>query len=736
MESKFINIVTAGVHTIIQNARKYASLYHHTVVGLHHYLLAAVERNSGIVEKFTNPNDLRKEVRSQLMEGNIGKVIELSNLIEVAQQCANQKRSERIHEIHFIEALLKFYPSSPFASTSTQANIQDMKKLKTEFYKEDFFPKKEFFLHFHSPSYATIPQNSTLLRYGINLTEQAIQGKFRGFIGREREIKRLIRILLHQRKRNPLIVGPAGVGKTELVRGLACYLISKNAPKALRNYQIYQIYASSILSNASLAGEVEGRIESILREAKKSNIILFFDELHMLIGAGANRNLDISNILKPALAGNEILVIGATTDDEYSRYIESDKAFSRRFHLLRLQAMDKPTTLQVMKRFYEHYQATNDLPPLVLQDDIYEKLYDYADIYLQERHFPDKALDLLEETISYALSENQYTITQDLAAHAVKEFIGMPINMVKQVQLLQKRLEDYKLLETDDIKVIIDRLSITVERFDLQPHEPNLTVVFYGEASYVADVFCEMVAETLFEDKKRVISIDLSQMTEPFSIVQLIGATYGYVGYGESVPLDQVRQSPWCVIKFSDLDHAHPKVVHFIADALEDGYFTLANNRKISISEAVIVFTMSYLEVMPIKQYGFKSSKDTFKQNFYIIQPNLQEFIEIVTDHCVSKVPKEWSSIEWIKTRFIDRINAKMAARNIFLDWDEAVIKWILDLDKSPSKWEDIYNQDILPKILNVRNANPTLIKHYIRIELDQQQPIAKPFTPPAPSTS
>ncbi|MCX7835881.1 MAG: AAA family ATPase [bacterium] len=721
MPTEYQDFVMMGVRTLIQNAQKCAKHYGHDQVGIYHYLLAAVERNGGLIKNEINDvTTLTKTLKQALAEGNFGATVDLSQLLDEAYQYAKENGSDCVFESHYIKILIRYYRQNPIQPTDTE-NANQSRSDTNSPQKPKYKMKKENQVANASTTPTSVgtnhPLNTVLLRYGENLTSKALAGEFQRFTGRELEIKRLARILLHQRKRNPLIVGPAGVGKTELVRGFAHFLTTDEAPIALKNYQIYQIYTSSILSNASLLGEIEGRMEAILREAKKPNIILFIDELHMLIGAGSQRNLDLSNILKPALADDDILVIGATTDDEYNRYIQPDKAFERRFHILRLHSLDKAGTIQVMKRFSEQHYSEGPFA-IEIQDDIFEKLYDYADIYLQDRSFPDKALDLLEESVSYALSNNQKKLTVDLAAQASKEFIGMPVQMAHQVEKLREKLNELKILKEDDLNKIINRLSATIERYDLQPNEPNLSVIFYSEAKDLADIFCEVVAETLFENRDRVITIDLSQLTEPNSLSQLIGSPHGYVGFDSTLPLHQVIQNPWCVIKFTDIDHAHPKIVHLISDALIEGYFTLANNQKIILSEAIVVLTMSNIEIEVKKQYGFRKNLAT-EEEFYIVQPFLLELAQLGVDHVVGSVPKEWQTSEWIKNRFLSTINQKMALRNFYLEWDETVIEWILKKGKHPNIWKDLFDEEILPKILQVKKSNPNLSKYKLRIVLE-----------------
>lgn len=706
MTEEFRDKLTSGVQEILKNATKICVQYKHSEVGLNHYLLAALERNGAIADQFIDSEKLAEDLRTKLLKGEIGHTVDLDTMLSISWISANQSESQRIYERHFIETLL-------LTAGILQTNL-DQTPAITGTKPQEATQRK-------SNPVVGVVNSRILSKYGENLTTRALSGDFDSFLGREKELIRLSRILLHQRKRNPLIVGPAGVGKTEVVRGFAKWLTTDKAPDALRSFQIYQIFTSSILSDAPHVGDVESRMEKIIEEAKKPNIILFFDELHMMIGAGGNRNTDISNILKPALSSNQIYLIGATTDEEYEKYIASDKAFTRRFHTLRLHAMDKASTLHVMNRFKDTYYQ-KDTFHVEFEDGVFEHLYDYADVYLQDRHFPDKAIDLLEECASFALSVNKVSISKELAAQAVKEFVEMPVEMTKQVYLLADRFAEMKLFNSESIEKIKNRLLTTVERYDFQPSEPNLVALFCNDAMVLSNLFCEMVAEILFEDKQRIVEIDFSQMTERHSMSQIIGASHGYIGFGESLPLQALQQNPWSVLKLSDLDKAHPVIKKFIADSIRDGYFVLSNNRKINISETVVVITSSSMTIEKIQNnIGYKSKQKAEEENNdqkYLVYFDLDG---IDFDEVIFSTPDQWNSTEWIKNMFLQEISNQLSKRHIYLSWEETLPHWFLSKGSQRGDWEDAYEEIILPQLIQLRQNHKG---NYFLVSLKDDQPV------------
>ncbi len=444
-----------------------------------------------------------------------------------------------------------------------------------------------------------------LFQYGKRMTDPAYPEEFDPLIGREKEIQELVRILSRRTKNNACLIGEAGVGKTAIVEGIAQKIMQGDVPEALQEMQIFALDLPALLSGAKYRGDFEERFKNCLNEAAShENIILFIDELHTIVGAGAAEGaIDAANMLKPQLARGEIRLIGATTPEEYRTAIAKDSALARRFQAVQV---DEPssevcyTMLQGLRETYAKFHHV-DIPDNVLKSTI-----DYADRYLHNRFLPDKAIDILDEACSCAkirwekqkksLQNAVPTVTEEDIAAIVSARTGIPTNKITQMQK-EKLLHLSSTLKQEIIghNEVIDKLTAALIRANtglLDYSRPIGTFLFAGPTGVGKTALATKLAEHLFDDKNNLIRIDMSEFMEKHAVSKLIGAPPGYVGYEEGGYLcERVRQRPYCVILLDEIEKAHPDVCNILLQIMEDGVLTDSTGRKTNFTHALIILT-------------------------------------------------------------------------------------------------------------------------------------------------
>ena len=350
-------------------------------------------------------------------------------------------------------------------------------------------------------------------KLGVDLTKAA-RAEMSPIIGREEEIELVIETLCRLTKRNPALIGPAGVGKTAIVEGLAQRVARAAVPEALRNLRIIMLPVSVLVANCKYVGEFEERMLALLGEANQPGIVLFIDEAHTVLGAGAggrNGN-DLANILKPALARGEIACIAATTDEEYRLHIESDSALERRFQPVRVQELTPAQTLVVLLRLRDELAR---LRGVEVPAEELEWIVAFAGQYLRNRHFPDKAVDILEQCVAYGLTQNKARLTQADIELVARRMVGMPLDVSHRLALLHEQLCRRSILPRETVTALVNRLNITLRGFDLRASRPNAVILLTGEAETESSLLAEIIAEYLFSDAERVVAMDFSRFLSP-----------------------------------------------------------------------------------------------------------------------------------------------------------------------------------------------------------------------------
>ena len=483
--------------------------------------------------------------------------------------------------------------------------------------------------------------------YGINLTTKARNGEIDAVIGRDKEIERTIQILNRRTKNNPCLIGEPGVGKTAIAEGLALKIINGEVPSKLMKYEIYLLDMTSVIAGTQFRGQFESRLRNIIEEVKKAgNIILVIDEIHTIASAGdAEGGMNAGNILKPALSKGEIQVIGATTIDEYRKYIEKDSALERRFQTV---MVDEPTveeTIEILKGIKSYYE---DYHKVKITDDIIRTASVLAERYIQDRFLPDKAIDVIDEAASKVNLENKElielaNIEQELEKiRAEKEEAAssddyqkaadlkvQEIKLTSQLDELKK--SSIKYLEADDVAAVIENwtkipvkhiseyeserlvdleerlhkgvigqneavdaasAAIRRKRAGISLKRRPVSLIFVGPTGVGKTELAKQIAREVFDGEDALIRLDMSEYMEKHSVSKLIGSPPGYVGYDEAGQLtEKIRRKPYSVILLDEIEKAHQDVFNMLLQILDDGRITDSHGRVVSFENTIIIMT-------------------------------------------------------------------------------------------------------------------------------------------------
>lgn len=456
----------------------------------------------------------------------------------------------------------------------------------------------------------------TLDRYSRDLTRLAREGALHPIVGREREIAAMIEILCRTIKRNPMLVGEPGVGKTALAEGLAQRIVNDRVPALLRGRRLVELSVSSLVAGAGQVGEFEQRLQRLVGEVKTAgDVILFVDEAHALMGAGGIYGLqDASTILKPALARGDIVCIGATTTNEYRKYIEKDGALARRFQPVRVEEPGREAVLEILRtlkpRFEEHFGVQ-------IPDPILGQTCDLAHNYLKNRFFPDKAIDLLERAASRTmLAEGDMVIQVDVMLSVLSDMTGIPLEKLDQGEM-QRYLQMEEILrrrvigQDQAIEAVASLVRLTKRRLDLDPKRPDGVFLFVGPTGVGKTELAKALTEFLFGDQERLIRLDMSEFSSEFTISRLIGSPPGYVGYDQGGQLtERVAAQPFCVLLLDEIEKAHPDVLNLFLQVFDDGRLTDAQGRTVSFADTTIMMTSNLAsELWFHRRMGFDESE-------------------------------------------------------------------------------------------------------------------------------
>ncbi|MCY7584206.1 ATP-dependent Clp protease ATP-binding subunit [Bacillus safensis] len=517
----------------------------------------------------------------------------------------------------------------------------------------------------HAPNMEQPKQKGLLDELGRNLTDGANAGLIDPVIGRDEEVARVIEILNRRNKNNPVLIGEPGVGKTAIAEGLALKIASGDVPNKLKNKQIYLLDVSSLVANTGVRGQFEERMKQLIKELQsRKNIILFVDEIHLLVGAGsAEGSMDAGNILKPALARGELQLVGATTLKEY-RQIEKDAALERRFQPV---IVDEPTSdeaIDILKGIQDKYEAYHGV---TYSDEAIKACVQLSSRYIQDRHLPDKAIDLMDEAGSKAnlsidaASEDELTnrltqIAAEKQAALKEEQYEKAAKLRDEEEAIEARLQNKTtdkehIVTAEDIQAIVeqktgipvgklqadeqtkmkeidvrlkarvigqehavDKVAKAVKRSRAglkSKHRPTGSFLFVGPTGVGKTELSKTLAEELFGSRDAIIRLDMSEYMEKHSVSKLIGSPPGYVGHDEAGQLtEKVRRKPYSIILLDEIEKAHPDVQHMFLQIMEDGRLTDSQGRTVSFKDTVIIMTSNAGSADKTVKVGFQSDQD------------------------------------------------------------------------------------------------------------------------------
>lgn len=537
-----------------------------------------------------------------------------------------------------------------------------------------------------------------LSKYGIELTALARDGKLDPVVERDAEIERLVQILLRRSKNNPCLIGEAGVGKTAVVEGFAQRIASGSVPDELSDKRVFSVDLAACLSGAKYRGDFEERLKSVLDEAAaNTNVILFIDEIHMIVGTGAAEGaIDAASILKPQLARGKITLIGATTTDEYRRFIEKDSALERRFQPICVEQPDERQTIRILNglrpRLEDHHRA-------IITDRAVEAAVKLSERFINDRKLPDKAIDLLDEAAASArthrtnekptlfravkeqIRRERVVVDENDVARAAAAITGIPAERLSEDE--SEKLQNLENILSERVigqerAVSLAAKAIRRGRAGLcDPDRPIGSFFFLGQTGVGKTELCKALAEAVFGDGKRLVRFDMSEFAERHSVSKLIGSPPGYAGCEQEGRLiKEVRSNPYSVVLFDEAEKAHPDVLNILLQILEDGRLTAADGRTADFTNTIIILTGNVgAEELGRKSVGFgkntAESGDVIKALKQQFRPELLNRIDNII--VFEKLTDE--NMEKICRKLLKGVAKRAELRGIELSFDESVVK-------------------------------------------------------------
>ena len=572
-----------------------------------------------------------------------------------------------------------------------------------------------------------IKQDGILARLGTNLTDQARDGKLDPVIGRNKEIQETAEILARRTKNNPVLVGDAGVGKTAVVEGLAQAIVNGDVPAAIKNKEIISIDISGLEAGTQYRGSFEENIQNLIKEVKAAgNIILFFDEIHQILGAGSTGDgqgsKGLADILKPALSRGEMTVIGATTQDEYRNTIMKNAALARRFNEVKVNAPSPEDTFKILQGIRPLYEAHHNIE---LPDAVLKAAVDYSVQYIPQRSLPDKAIDLIDVTAAHLASQHPVTDIKTLEADiadakakqeefAQKEDYESAINEKMRIQKLQEEIDNHTenqkvVAQVNDVAEAVERMTgipvsqmgaSDIERLKdmksrLQAHvigqdkaveavskairrnragfdegnRPIGSFLFVGPTGVGKTELAKQLALDMFGNKDAIIRLDMSEYSDRTAVSKLIGATAGYVGYEDNsnTLTERVRRNPYSIVLFDEIEKADPQVITLLLQVLDDGRLTDGQGNTVNFKNTVIIATSNA---------GFGYGSDNDDENKVDVMDRIAPFFRpeflnrfnaVIEFNQLSK-----EDLKKIVDLMLDQVNKTLAKKQITLDVTDA----------------------------------------------------------------
>ena len=736
MTYKFTN----SAEQAIVLANELAGKLGHKYIGTEHILYGLAEEQNGVASKVlesqgVSSDDVLKEIEELVgvnAEGpiedieSIGFTPRTKRVIENAFAEARRQGSEYIGTEHLLIGIMR-EGDSVAVRILMDLNVNPQ-RLYNEIVKAINESDTQEQSSNRNSNYGSFNQTPTLNQYGTDLTRKAKEGKLDPVIGRKNEIERVIQILSRRTKNNPCLIGEPGVGKTAIAEGLAEKIVAGDVPEMLKNKRVVSIDISGMVAGAKYRGDFEERIKKSLEEVRKAgDVILFIDEIHTIVGAGsAEGAVDAANILKPLLARGEIQVVGATTTNEYRKYIEKDAALERRFSPVMVAEPSEEDTIKILEGLRDKYEAHHNVK---ITDEAIKSAVELSSRYVNDRFLPDKAIDLIDEAASKvkmqsltkpdsikkleeeiekvdkekeeAIATQNFekaaklrdeekankqklqdaqkkwkenntkkvlTLNSENIAQVIATWTGIPVAKITETENEKLRhLEEnlHKRVVGQDEAVSAVAKAIRRGRVGLtDPNRPTGSFLFLGPTGVGKTELAKALAEAMFGNENAMIRVDMSEFMEPHSVAKLIGAPPGYVGYDEGGQLtEKVRRKPYSVILFDEVEKAHPDVMNMLLQILEDGRLTDSQGRTVNFKNTIIIMTSNI---------GARLITDKNKLGFSGDDKNeeVKQDYENTKKEVMAEVKKQF------RPEFINRIDDII----VFHKLEDADVKKIIDI--------------------------------------------------------
>ena len=517
------------------------------------------------------------------------------------------------------------------------------------------------------------------------------------------EIEMTVETLCRRSKRNPVLVGPAGVGKTAIVEGLAQMIVTGKVPQMLKDCRIIAIQPSVLVAGASMSGELEKRVQAVVREASQPSIILFIDEIHTIMGSGGMLGTsDMGRLLKPSLARGDIAVIAATTNDEYRRFIENDAALERRFNPVRVHELSIDETMQVMQTLRDEFVKSRTI---TISDEILSWLLQFGDQYMRNRHFPDKAVDLLEQCVAHAVTQGKEAVDIDDAQEVAQRMVGMPLALEDRLSELEKQLTGQGLLGKAETAALINRLQVTMRGLDMRSDRPNAIIMLTRDAKENSEMLAQVIAQAVYGGEDRVIAIDFARFLHPEDVNLLVGAPPGYIGYTDSLPLHRLAQIPWCVLRFENVDSCHPYIREVLTQTFRDGNLMDGRGKLMHLSDTIVLITAD-IQIETQRSLGF------FQQTAEIGTDDIEAAVRAsIGEDLASQLDlvlfgahgEEGISPEWLEQNLLNEVVQRYSKQGLQIQWDNTLIEWLMEALSqgfSDSDWERWVDNILTPALI------------------------------------
>ncbi len=660
--AEFVSRLTDNAKTSLQHANAIARGYGSSYIGTEHLLLGVLAQGSSVGAKIladANVTLERAELALNLAPRNI--IISTGALalsetakltLKMGWEVAQEFHQDHLGTEHILYSLL----NQKTARATTLLNELDVDVHSIRSDLEDFFDRQTDAFEGGAATADRVKKQKrggALETFGTDLTARARAGKLDPVIGRDAQQERLITILSRRTKNNPVLMGEPGVGKTAIVEGLAQRIAKEDVPDHLLDQRVIQLDLAAMIAGTKYRGEFEERLKKVIAELKNANnIIVFIDELHLLVGAGAAEGaLDAANMLKPALARGELHLIGATTLDEYRKHIEKDSALERRFQPIIVPEPTVKDTIAIVKGLRSYYE---DHHGVSISDEVIESTVYLADRYVSERHMPDKAIDVIDEAaaltrVKYsgkpskrrdyirqlknlnekmdeAVAAEDYeraalyktrsvqitekleelkeqfenkrpiTLTEDHVAHAIAVMTGIPVKRLQKseatlLRSLEKHLSKYIIGQEEAVTEVAKAVRRSRSGVG-SGKRPIGSFVFMGPTGVGKTELAKVLAREVFGSEEALVKIDMSEFGERHNTARLLGAPAGYVGYDDGGQLtDKIRRQPYSVVLFDEIEKGHPDVSQLLLQLLEDGTLTDAKGRKVDFSNTIVILT-------------------------------------------------------------------------------------------------------------------------------------------------